>query len=156
MNHNIARRPIAAGIATAYPIKDNRATVTAMHATFSTIDGLLASIVQGEIDVEAGVPVMRDWDDGWCEIAPALHGWCDCWECIARRMGTELDLGHLRRLANRLAHGMLLEVSDVARARAITDRCRALYLACPIDVRQAAVRDECIAIEFDALGLAAA
>ena len=44
---------------------------------------------------------MRDWD-GWTEIVPAINGWCDCWERIARHMATPLDLSFLRRLANRL------------------------------------------------------
>lgn len=156
MNHNITRRPIAAGIAAAYPIERREAAVSAMFKAFATIDSLIASLEHGEVDAEGGIPIMRDWEGGWCEIAPALRGWCDCWELIARRMGADLDLGHLRRLANRLDKGMLLEVSDVDRARVITDRCRALYLACPVDTRLAAVRDERIAIEFDALGLVAA
>jgi hypothetical protein len=100
--------------------------------------------------------VVRDWEGGWCEIAPALHGWCDCWERIAARMGAALDLGHLRRLANRLASGMLLNLSDVEKASAITNRCRALYLACPPAVRASAVLDERIAIALDEAGLRSA
>lgn len=146
-------RPIAAGILSAYLAQPRTASFASMVKAFSSIDQLLASLEQGEVDVESNVPVMRDWEDGWCEIAPALHGWCDCWERIARRMGAALDLGHLRRLANRLNNGMLLTESDVDRARAITDRCRALYLACPPAVREAAVRDERIAIALDECGL---
>lgn len=147
------KRPVAAGIAAAYPRESNVAAVASMIKSFEMVDGLLAALEAGEIDVEQGVPVMRDWEGEWVQIAPALRSWCDCWERIARRMRAELDLGHLRRLANRLDNGMLLEVSDVARARALTDRCRALYLACPVDIRIAAVLDERIAIELDDLGL---
>lgn len=150
------KHPISDGITGAYLVQPRTASFASMVKAFASIDGLLSSLEQGEVDVESGVPVMRDWDGGWCEIAPALHGWCDCWERIAARMGTALDLGHLRRLANRLASGMLLNLSDVDRARSITNRCRALYLACPPALREAAVLDERIAIALDEAGLRAA
>lgn len=145
-------RPIADGIAGAYLVRPREASFAGMVKAFASIDALLASLEHGEVDVEAGVPVMRDWDGGWCEIAPALHGWCDCWERIARRMGAALDLGHVRRLANRLDSGILLSLSDVERARAITDRCRALYLNCPPALRDSAVLEERIAIALDEVG----
>lgn len=144
---------ISLAVAHAYPSPAREASFASMLKAFSSIDALIASLEQGEVDVEAGVPVMRDWDGGWCEIAPALHGWCDCWERIARRMQTDIDLGLLRRMANRLANGMLLNLSDVDRAKAITNRCRALYLACPPAVRESAVLEERIAIAFDEIGL---
>lgn len=152
MSAAFTQRPIANAIA-AFPILPSEASAASMFKAFASIDGLLRSLESGEVDVEAGVPVMLDWEGGWCEIAPALHGWCDCWERIAQRMGDALDLGHLRRLANRLSSGMLLTLVDVARARTIVDRCRALYLACPPTLRAQAVLVEMVAVALDEAGL---
>lgn len=149
---NHARRPIALAIEAAMPRPNTRVSLTDMIKAFAPIDQLLAALYQGEIDVEGSVPVMRDWD-GWSEIAPAIHSWCDCWERIARHMATPLDLGFLRRLANRLSAGILLDLADVDRALGLVTRCRALYLACPLWLRKSAVQDELIAIALDDLCL---
>lgn len=152
MRTNQARRPIAIAIEAALPRPNTRVSLTDMIKAFAPIDQLLAALYQGEIDVEGSVPVMRDWD-GWSEIAPAIHGWCDCWERIARHMAAPLDLGFLRRLANRLNAGILLDLADVDRALLLVTRCRALYLACPLWLRKSAVQDELIAIALDDLCL---
>lgn len=153
MPTNLARRPIALAIAGAMPAIPATSSIIDMQKAFSPIDTLLQSLYQGEIDFEGSVPVMQDWD-GWCELAPAIHGWCDCWERIARQMGAQLDdIAFIRRLANRLTAGILLDVGDIDRAKAAINRCRALYLACPTWIRQSAVQDEMIAIALDELGL---
>ncbi|UCV02333.1 hypothetical protein [Dechloromonas denitrificans] len=153
MPANLSRRPLALALEAALPIVPNSPGVADMHKAFAPIDQLLASLDQGEVDIEGATPVMRDWD-GWCEIAPAVQGWCDCWERIARRMGeTVPDLAFLRRIANRLAAGMLLDTADIDRAHAVIARCRALYFACPVWIRKSAVQDEMIAIALDDLGL---
>lgn len=152
MPTNCTRRPIPLAIAATFPIPNTRVSLTDMIKAFRPIDQLLAALYQGEIDVEGSTPIMRDWD-GWTEIVPAINGWCDCWERIARHMATPLDLGFLRRLANRLAAGILLDLPDVDRALHLVTRCRALYFACPLWLRKSAVQDELIAIALDNLCL---
>lgn len=150
---NLPRRPIALAIDAALVPINLTPSIFDMKNAFDPIDQLLESLYQGEIDVEDSVPVMRDWD-GWCEISPAIHGWTDCWERISQRMGKPVhDLAFMRRLANRLASGILLDISDIDRAKAIVNRCRALYFACPLWIRKSAVQDEMIAIAMDELGL---
>ncbi|HJW25151.1 MAG TPA: hypothetical protein VJ576_09655 [Rhodocyclaceae bacterium] len=146
-------RPIPDAIQAIYPSVPSQASVMDMFSAFEAIDGLMAELATGEITMEGPAPVMRDWEGDWCEVSPALHGWCDCWERIARAMGQPLDLAFLRRLASRLENGVLLCITDLDRASALIDRCRALYLACPTRTRQAAVLDERIAIALDEHGL---
>lgn len=147
------RTPIAQAIAAALPPVPCEPGIIDMYKAFAAIDRLIASLYRGEIDVEGSTPVMADWD-GWCELAPAIHGWCDCWERIASHMGQPLqDLAFIRRLVNRLSAGMLIDVSDIDRAKTTINRCRALYFACPNWIRKSAVQDELIAIALDELGL---
>lgn len=147
------RTLIAQAIATALPIIPSEPGILDMKTAFAPIDAMIESLYRGEIDFEGSTPVMADWD-GWCELAPALHGWCDCWERIASHMGQPLpDLAFIRRLVNRLSAGMLIDVSDIDRAKTTINRCRALYFACPNWIRKAAVQDEMIAIALDELGL---
>lgn len=48
---------------------------------------LLSQLARGEVHEYDGRPVMRMPEGGdrfaWCEIAPAIEGWCDCWSRIA-------------------------------------------------------------------------
>ena len=146
-------RPIPAAIQALYPAIPREAGVADMFRAFEAIDGLMAELATGELTVEGCLPVMRDWDGGWCSVAPAIQGWCDCFERIAAALGLPLDLSFLRRLSARLTNGVLLCTTDLDRAGAVIDRCRALYLACPTRTRQSAVLAEQIAIALDEHGL---
>ena len=66
---------------------------------------LLSQLARGEVHEYDGRPVMRMPEGGdrfaWCEIAPAIEGWCDCWS----RISPELSTYFLRALASRLRDG---------------------------------------------------
>ncbi|MCB1898041.1 hypothetical protein [Denitromonas sp.] len=67
---------------------------------------MLDILARGEVDEIEGVAVMRmpEIDEQfaeraeWCEIAPAIEGWRDCWQRIAPDISTY----HLGVLADRL------------------------------------------------------
>lgn len=146
-------RPIEAALDRAFPRIPSTSSVIDMFKAFWPLDRLLADLAAGEIGYAGLTPVMIDHDGSYGEIVPSLTGWTSCMERIARRLGTPLDLGLLRRIGKRLEDGVFLSVSDVDRARALIDRCRAIYLACPVPVRKAATVDELIDIAVEEYGL---
>jgi len=150
---NLARRPVDIGIASAFPMLPSTSSVFDMATAFGPLDQLLADLYAGEVAFHGPTPVMLDHDGSYGEIVPSLLGWTSCMERIARRLDIPLDLGPLRRLAKRIEAGILIDVADIDRAAALIERCRAVFMACPVAVRKAATNDEFIDIEIEALGL---
>lgn len=149
-------RPITASIFTAFPVRPRESSVIDMIKAFGPMDQLIADLYAGEvayIDRCGSIPVMLDYDGTYGEIVPSLNGWTSCMERIARRLRIPLDLSLIRRLAARLEAGMLLDLDDVDRMVILVERCRAVYFASPVFVRQAATVDELIDIEIEGLGL---
>lgn len=146
-------RPIEAGLDIAFPRIPSNSSVIDMLKAFWPLDRLLADLYAGEVSYAGLTPVMIDADGSYGEIVPSLNGWTSCMERIARRLDLPLELGLLRRIGKRIENGILLDVSDIDRAKALIDRCRAVYLACPVHVRKAATVDEFIDIEIEELGL---
>lgn len=87
---------------------------------------LMDLLARGEVDVIDGRPVMRmpEVDEQfatraeWCEIAPAIDGWRDCWQRIAPDISTY----YLGILATRLRDDKPLTPRLVELARAEFDR----------------------------------
>ncbi len=148
-------RPLTAGIRLAYPITPTTPGLADMKKCFYPLDRLIADLKRGEVSYARGVPVMRDSEhsESYGEIEPSLAGWCSTFDRMAEALGIPLDLGHMRRLAKRLAHGMLIDQADIARFIKQVDRCRSIYLACPNTIRQRAYTAECIGMALDDLGL---
>lgn len=146
-------RPIPDGLAAAFLVHPRWATFPQMVSVFGIVDAVLRSLESGEIECEMGRPVFRDDDGTWTEVVPALLGWCDAFDRISRAAGIPIDMEPVRRLARRLEYGILLEVAELQTAKALTDRCRAIFLACFPWKRRAAVVDVQLAIAFEAMGL---
>lgn len=146
-------RPIPDGLAAAFLVHPRWATFHQMVSVFGNIDAVLRSLETGEIEIIKGRPSYPDYDGTWVEVAPALLAWCDAFDSISKAAEIPIDMTPLRRLANRLEYGILLGVGELETAKAITDRCRAIFLACFPWKRRAAVVDVQIAIELEALGL---
>lgn len=146
-------KPLEAAFDIAFPRYPATSSVVDMFKAFWPLDQLLRDLYAGEVGYAGTTPVMLDADGSYGEIVPSLTGWASCMERIARRLDTPLDLGLLCRIGKRLEAGMLMDVGDIDRAAALIDRCRAIYLACPVSVRKAATVDEFIDIEIEMLGL---
>lgn len=146
-------KPLEAAFDTAFLRLPTTSSVFDMAKAFAPIDSLIADLYAGEISYLGVDPVMLDHEGGFAEIVPSLNGWTSCMERIARDLDIPLDLGLLRRIGKRLEAGMLLDVADIDRAKALVDRCRAVYLACPVFIRKAATVVELIDIEIGDLGL---
>ncbi|MDP3440980.1 MAG: hypothetical protein U0989_02615 [Azonexus sp.] len=146
-------KPIEAGLDQAFPRYPASSSVTDMFNAFWPLDRLIDDLYAGEVSYAGLTPVMIDHDGSYGEIVPSLNGWSSCMERIARRLDIPLDLGLLRRIGKRIENGILLDVAAIDRAKTLIDRCRAIYLACPVHVRKAATVDEFIEIEIEELGL---
>lgn len=148
-----AKTIIAQAIAATWPIRPVHSTLPYMLRAFWPLDRLIADLRSGEICYAGLAPVMLDYDGSYGEIIPSLEGWCATFERIARRLDLPIDLGYMRRLGKRLENGMLIDTADIDRFAALVDRCRQLFLACPIWIRHQCYLDECIAMEIEDLGL---
>ena len=110
---------IAAGIRRAE--KERRANVIARP-----MRNLMDMLKQGEVFEIDGRAVMRmpEIDEQfatraeWCEIAPAIRGWIDCWG----RLAPDLRLYHMGVLADRLDADKPLTPRLVEQAREEFDR----------------------------------
>lgn len=146
MLKDFTAKPLEAAFDAAFPRKPKESSVRDMWKAFWPLDRLIADLYTGDIAYAGAAPVMIDHDGEYGMVVPSLEGWCSVMERIARRLQLPLDLGHLRRLAKRLDNGVLLDVADIDRAAQLVDRCRAVFLACPVHVRQQVTNDEFIEI----------
>lgn len=137
----------------AFPRYSGTSSVVDMANAFSPIDSLVADLYAGEIGYVGPTPVMVDHDGELSEIVPCIIGWTSCMERIARAIDIPLDLGLMRRVAKRLEAGILLDVADLDRMSALINRCRAIFMACPVFIRKACVVDEQIDIAIEEYGL---
>lgn len=149
----LSKKPIALAIAATWPTVPVQTTVTYMLRAFWPLDRLIADLRSGEISYAGLAPVMLDHDGSYGEIYPSLDGWCATFERIARRLNQTIDLGYMRRLGKRLENGMLIDTADIDRFTSLVDRCRQLFMACPVWIRHQCYLDECIAMEIEDLGL---
>lgn len=66
-----------------------------------------------EYDGEAIMKMPDGTSSEWCAIAPAMHGWCDCWLRIAPRISTQ----NLRYFADRLEQDKPITPRLIEKAR---------------------------------------
>ena len=149
----LAKLPIAIGIDLAFSARPEETSVRYMLHAFWPLDRLVADLRAGEIAYAGLTPVMHDHDGSLGEIIPSLEGWCSTFERIAGRLGLPIDLGHMRRIGKRLENGMLLDTADIDRFSAQVERCRQIFMACPVWIRHQCYIDECIAMAVEDLGL---
>jgi hypothetical protein len=110
---------------------------------FRLFDALETS---GELDDAAGRPIMREWNGAWCEIAPALLGWADCWTRIADAEGFALDTEPLRRISRKLALVSPLTEAEVEAGRAALMATHRAFLRLPVGIIKKHANNEEISI----------
>lgn len=125
-----------------------------VHQVFRPIDAILEALHGGLIETISGVPVFRDWHDQWCAVSPALEGWADCWDRIAREEGfTHINTAPVRRVASKLKLDSPLMEAEVARLAAVIRDCRMAIRRIPIERIRLYMKTEEIAAKVEALGL---
>ena len=116
---------------------------------------LMDMLRQGEVYELDGRAVMRmpEIDEQfatraeWCEIAPAIRGWIDCWQ----RLAPDLRLYHMGMLADRLDADKPLTPRLVEQAREEFDRTVSRIADIPPGQITSAIRTTEIGWEFEKL-----
>lgn len=126
----------------------NLPTLADMYQLFTPIYKTLDDLASGEVASARGVPVML-FDGVWAEIHEAMLGWACCWQRICDDQGVQYDPTPLNRMAKKLENGVLLELEDIERARAVIDLTKAVFLRTPAHVLKQHSITEQIAIEFE-------
>jgi len=141
-------RWLQAGIARAE--KERRANVIARP-----MRNLMDMLRQGEVYEIDGRAVMRmpEIDEQfatraeWCEIAPAIEGWRDCWQ----RLAPDISTYYLGVLAGRLREDKPITPRLVEQARAEFDATVARIVEIPDGQISSAIRTTEIAWEMEKL-----
>lgn len=120
---------------------------------FQPIYTAFERLEDGEIEASRGVPIFKDFYNEWCELAPAINGWADCWERICRAQDISIDLEPLRKLSRKLDYGTPLTESDVSNGKSVIDATRRAFMSLPVEVTRQYAQTEQIQIEVDRLNL---
>jgi hypothetical protein len=126
-----------------------RPSIDEAWVVFEPLFRLFDQLRTGYVDDAAGRPIMKEWDGEWCEIAPALLGWADCWSRIAEAERLVLDTEPLRRIARKLAAVCPLTEAEVEAGRASMMLTHAAFLRLPVGTikRHANAEEISIALE---------
>ncbi len=136
-----------------HQVKKNTPRMDSIYLLFQPIYTAFDRLADGEIEVSRGKPIFKDFYNEWCELAPAMNGWADCWERICRNQGIDINLEPLRKLARKLDYGAPLTEDDVSSGRAVIDATRSAFVSLPVEVTRAHAVTEQIQIEVDRLNL---
>lgn len=126
-----------------------RPSIDEAWVVYEPLFRLFDQLDSGFVDDAAGRPIMREWNGGWCEIAPALLGWADCWLRISEAEGFVLDTEPLRRIARKLAAVSPLTEAEVNAGRACLMRTHAAFLRLPVGIIKKHANNEEIAIAIE-------
>ena len=113
---------------------------------FQPLFRLFEQLETGYLDDAAGRPIMREWDGQWCEIAPALLGWADCWARIAEAERIVINIEPLRRISRKLLMVSPLTWQEVEAGRAAVMETHRAFLRLPVGIIKKHANNEEIAI----------
>lgn len=134
----------------------NKPRLDSVYHLFQPIYTAFERMENDEIECINGKVVFKAFDGSWCEVAPAMIGWSDCWERIGRNEGIPFDGEPLRRLANKISYGIPLTQSDLAQGREKIEETRRMFMALPVSATKQHAQTEQIAIELERLKLSEA
>ena len=131
----------------------NKPRLDSVYHLFQPIYTVFERMEADEIECINGKVVFQAFDGSWCEVAPAMIGWADCWERIGRNEGIPFDGDPLRRLANKIGYNIPLTKEDLASGRAKIEETRRMFVSLPVSATKHHAQTEQIAIEFEKLNL---
>lgn len=129
----------------------NKPRLDSMYMLFQPIYTAFERMEADAIESINGKAVFMAFDGSWCEVAPAMVGWADCWERIGRNEGIPFDGEPLRRLANKISYSIPLTQSDLQTGRAKIEETRQMFMALPVSATKKHAQTEQIAIELERL-----
>ncbi len=123
---------------------------------FDPLFRLFDQLKTGYLDDAAGRPIMREWNGEWCEIAPALLGWADCWTRIADAEGLTIDTEPLRKISRKLTLITPLTEAEVEAGHAALMTTHRAFLRLPVGTIKRHANNEEIAIAIESMARRAA
>lgn len=131
----------------------NKPRLDSVYHLFQPIYTAFERMEADEIECINGKAVFMAFDGNWCEVAPAMIGWADCWERIGRNEGIPFDGEPLRRLANKISYDIPLTETDLALGRTKIEETRRMFMALPVSATKRHAQTEQISIELEKLKL---
>lgn len=131
----------------------NLPSLESTRAVFAPLYTAFENLEAGEIEVSRGKPIFKDLHGEWCELAPAMHGWADCWERVGKDQGISFDFKPLRKLAQKLDYGIPVTAEEVAAAKAVINHTRKAFMSLPVEITRHHALVEQVQIQVDRLGL---
>lgn len=131
----------------------NKPRLDSVYMLFNPLYTVFDRMEADAIECINGKAVFVAFDGSWCEVAPAMIGWADCWERIGRNEGIAFDGEPLRRLANKISYDIPLTQDDLALGRAKIEETRRMFMSLPVSATKRHAQTEQIAIELDRLKL---
>lgn len=129
----------------------NKPRLDSVYMLFQPIYTAFERMEADEIECINGKAVFMAFDGSWCEVAPAMIGWADCFERIGRNEDMPFDGEPLRRLANKISYDIPLTESDLVLGREKIEETRRMFMALPVSATKRHALTEQIAIEMDRL-----
>ena len=120
---------------------------------FAPIYSLLREMRTGEASAVQGRVVLQDYQRAWCEAAAALEGWAGCWERVVEGEHLNIDLAPLWQLQRYLDNGILIPPELLDKVWALTNACYQAFKGLPRKRMHEYSQAECIAREFQRLGV---
>jgi hypothetical protein len=131
----------------------NKPRLDSVYHLFQPIYTAFERIEADEIECVNGKAVFMASDGSWCELAPAMISWADCWERTGRNEGIPFDGEPLRRLANKIGYDIPLTDEDIKIGRKKIEETRRMFMSLPVEVTKRHAKTEQIQIEVDRLNL---
>lgn len=131
----------------------NKPRLDSVYHLFQPIYTAFERMEADAIECINGKAVFQAFDGSWCEVAPAMIGWADCFERIGRNEGIPFDGEPLRRLANKISYGTPLSDTDLALGRAKVEETRRMFMSLPVSATKRHAQTEQISIELERLNL---
>lgn len=131
----------------------NKPRLDSAYLLFQPIYTAFERMEADEIECVNGKVVFKAFDGEWCELAPAIIGWADCFERIGRNENIPFDGESLRRLANKISYNAPLTQSDLALGREKIEETRRMFMVLPVSATKRHAQTEQIAIELERLNL---
>lgn len=131
-----------------------RPTLAEVEIIFRPLAAMLSRLRAGEVLVAKETPVLKDWHGDHCAVAPAIQGWCECFERICAGEHIAASWGGLRALAIAIRDDAEITSAAIDLAEKELDSGRAIILSLSRECIGSYMRTEMIAIEQETIGAA--
>jgi len=129
-------------------------TLASIGNILRPLEKFLSDLRNEEVITQNDEPMLYDWQDFLCPAIPAIQGWVECFERIARGERIFADWSGLRQLAIALRDDAELTSKMIDKAEKEVGVCRHIMRTLTREKLGSYMRTEMIAIEQEDIGIA--